>query len=271
MTQVLQVVPSVKSIGANETEADTRVASNGQFPTQPNALAEYTARVKAASSEEDSLLDGLPIEHPLTIAYVSSCQPDNHMIYVSPQIESLGFTAESWLGGPNLRLQHIHKEDVEQVEKAMWHSFRTAAKLSCIYRLHDSAGDIHWFQDEASVMCDESGNPLFLMGAMRDITEMKTMEAELNEHRYYLERKVEQRTEQLVTRITLLESCNATLCNKLAQARGEIAALHKQLAGALSGLDPSDCLEQITCINDGLMQRIESDIRDGWLSRVASA
>lgn len=56
---------------------------------------------------------------------------------------------------------------------------------------------------------------------------MEKLEAELNEHRYYLEQKVAQRTEQLETRIKLLESCNAKLCEKLAQAKREIVTLKK--------------------------------------------
>lgn len=87
------------------------------------------------------------------------------------------------------------------------------------------------FHDEAGVRCDEPGIPSFIMGAMRDVTETKAMEAELHEHRYRLERKVEQRTEQHVRRITLLESCNATLSGKLALAHRELAALKKQMAG----------------------------------------
>src|SRR3989338_4291511 len=66
---------------------------------------------------------------------------------------------------------------------------------------------------------------LFVRKAMRDRKEMK---AELNELRYFLDRNVERRTEQLLKRITLLESCNATLCCKLTLAEKEIAAL-KQL------------------------------------------
>ena len=63
----------------------------------------------------------------------------------------------------------------------------------------------------------------------------KRLETELNEHRSYLEREVEQRTEQLVKRIELLESCNTTLCDKLAQAKRTIAALQKQMDTRLSG------------------------------------
>jgi PAS domain S-box-containing protein len=206
-------------------------------------------------------------EHPMTIAYVSSCQQGNFMIYVSSQVENLGFTTEAWLGKPDLRLQQIHEDDLEQVEKAMWHSCRTAEKLSCRYRLYDNAGNIRWFHDEATVMCDESGAPLFMMGAMRDITEIKEMEEELNEHRYYLEKKVEQRTEQLLKRITLLESCNATLCDKLAQARRDIAALRGQLAGAMSGVGANDCLGR----NGVVKNMIKPGEKDDWIGCLASA
>ena len=51
--------------------------------------------------------------------------------------------------------------------------------------------------------------------------EMKKMEAELNELRYFMERNVERRTETLLKRIAVLESCNAALCDKLALASKE--------------------------------------------------
>lgn len=59
---------------------------------------------------------------------------------------------------------------------------------------------------------------------MLGMTKMKT---ELNEHRHRLEQSVESRTEQLLKRIALLESCNATLSGRLALAHKELAA-HKQ-------------------------------------------
>ncbi len=55
----------------------------------------------------------------------------------------------------------------------------------------------------------------------------KEMMAELHEHRYYLEQKVEQRTDHLLKRIASLEACNATLCDKLAAAQQELAKLKK--------------------------------------------
>ena len=56
------------------------------------------------------------------------------------------------------------------------------------------------------------------------------MRAELHEHRYFLERNIERRTEHLLKRITVLESCNAALCDKLTLAYKEITALRQQSA-----------------------------------------
>ena len=68
----------------------------------------------------------------------------------------------------------------------------------------------------------------------------KMLEDELNEHRYYLERKVEQRTEELSKRIKLLESCNTALCDKLAQAKKEISSLRNQQISTQSVAAPKD-------------------------------
>lgn len=77
-------------------------------------------------------------------------------------------------------------------------------------------------------MLNESNKPTAqFSNAMLDINRIQ---AELAEHRYHLERKVEQRTEQLLKRITLLESCNATLCDKLAMAQKEITSLKRQVS-----------------------------------------
>lgn len=64
------------------------------------------------------------------------------------------------------------------------------------------------------------------------IHDMRLMRAELNEHRYNLERNVQLRTTHLLKRITLLESCNATLCDRLALAQKELSELKIQLARA---------------------------------------
>jgi len=62
---------------------------------------------------------------------------------------------------------------------------------------------------------------------------MNKMKAELHEHRYYLEANVERRSEQLLKQISMLESCNESLSEKLTQAHQKIIVLKQQLAHAL--------------------------------------
>ncbi len=161
----------------------------------------------------------LPVEHPQVMAYIASCQPGNPLIYVSPQIVNLGFPTESWLTETNFRLQKMHAADFEHFNQALSDSHSSGQTFDCCYRLYDGGGAIHWFHDRAELVCDDSGDPLFISGAMLEITEKMKMQEELTERRYCLERMVEQRTLELLKRMTLLESCNASLCDKLAFTR----------------------------------------------------
>ena len=169
------------------------------------------------------------IDHPSAISYIASCLPDRHLIYVSPQIGNLGFVPDDLLHRTDLRLRQVHEEDFGRLEQALRHSCDAAEKFSCQYRLYDNEGRIRWFHDEARVVCDEAGVPQFIRGVMLDITDKKRMEAELADHRYFLERNVESRTRQLAKCIATLESCNSSLCEQLSAARMEIASLKQQL------------------------------------------
>lgn len=67
-------------------------------------------------------------------------------------------------------------------------------------------------------------NPVMFVGGV--MLKMQKMKAELNELRYFFEKSLEMRTEYLSRRIALLESCNATLCDKLASSQEKSAELH---------------------------------------------
>lgn len=185
----------------------------------------------------------LPIEHPSVISYISSCRPDRRLIYISPQVSKLGYIPEELLDKPDLRLKQMHEKDLVRFEQALQHSCNVAAKFSCHYRLYDSTGRVRWFHDEASVVCDASGVPMFIKGVMLDVTDKKHMEAELDSHRYYLERHVEQRTELLMKRISLLESCNESLCARLSCVRMEVISLQQQLSLFAPEVDTDQVLE----------------------------
>lgn len=228
-----------------------------KFPLQRDTIDENAlCAIKVLSGERNSLLSSLSIEHSLVLSYIFSCRHGNRMIHVSPTIARLGFVQELWLDKANFRLQQVHEEDLERVELALTHSLITGDKFNCQYRLYDSCGKVRWFHDEATVTFDDMGMPMFLKGIMLDITDKKELETELDEHRYYIERKVEQRTEQLMKQMALLESCNATLCKKLELPRIVPATVKRQTVTAWQAdlhaqiTQTNDCAESLDGISD---------------------
>lgn len=241
----MTVRQALKSLGVKESSVTpddwhhrTASASTESLAIRLPGIGDAISRLTLQSSNDADLGSPLgdidrigipPIEHSSAIAYISSCLSDRRLIYVSPQIGNLGFAQEDLLDRPDLRLKQVHEDDLARFERLFRQSCKTAGKFSCHYRMYDSQGKVRWFHDEGCVVCDESGVPLFIRGVMLDISDKKRMEAELVDHRYYLERNVEQRTRELMKRIEMLESCNASLCNQLSSARMEVAALERQL------------------------------------------
>lgn len=155
------------------------------------------------------------VERIPAITYILTLEEEGRPVFVSPQIERLGFAPEEWIQQSDLRFQQIHPEDRDLVLQAFLRSRNTGEAFRCDYRITTRTGDILWFHDEASVVCDENGKMLFLQGVMLDITEKKALEEELAEHRYRLEHRVEQRTAMLERRISVFEATNANLCTKI--------------------------------------------------------
>lgn len=217
--------------GAIEQMQESLAGAGAILPARQDAFEESAPYKEKVFLGEGGSAGILPPEYSLVMAYISSCRQGDRMIYVNPQIAHLGFAMEAWLGKTDLRLQQAHEDDFERIAQAIQHSCSTGEKFNCCYRLYDSNRKIHWFHDEASMTCDESGIPLFASGVMLDITGKKEMEAELDDHRHFLEQHVEMRTRQLIKRMKLLESCNATLSGKLMLAQTELATL-KQPATA---------------------------------------
>ncbi|QPK64252.1 PAS domain-containing protein [Methylomonas sp. LL1] len=155
------------------------------------------------------------IEHIPAITYIASLQISHQWLYVSPQIESMGYDRETWLSNPDLRFQCILEQDRTMVERAFAKSCETGELFHCEYRALGRHGKLHWFVDEARIIRNHSGQAMFFQGVIRDITDLKSMRDELETHRYFLDQHVQSRTEQLEKRIVILESCNTELCNQL--------------------------------------------------------
>lgn len=145
-----------------------------------------------AEAKYRSLVEQIP-----AITYTAALDLPGKLLYVSPQLETLGYLPEEWIAEAGALRSHVHPDDQIRAVEEFDRVRATGKPLRCEYRLLARNGATVWFRDEACVVRDEAGNPLFLQGILVDISESKRVEQELREHRYRLEELVAKRTNAL--------------------------------------------------------------------------
>lgn len=182
------------------------------------------------------------VEQTPAITYVAALDGKDSTLYVSPQIRDLGFTPEEWLADPEIHLQQVHPDDRLRVEEELSQSRATGKPLCCEYRLRARNGTIFWYRDQATVVRDESGQPLVLQGILVDVTKSKQMEQELWEHRHRLEEVVMKRTdmltranEQLRQDVVVRQQVEEELFEEKERARATLGAIGDAVVGVDAG------------------------------------
>lgn len=127
------------------------------------------------------------VEHIPPIIYISD--PDQHIgvTYVSPRIQSMGFTPEEWVADPELWFRQIHPDDQKRVRDEIEATKTSNKPFRSEYRIAARDGRMRWFLDETVDVFDNRGNIVFRQGFMLDITERKHAEETLSSREQYLE------------------------------------------------------------------------------------
>ncbi|PXW25629.1 hybrid sensor histidine kinase/response regulator [Paraburkholderia caballeronis] len=123
------------------------------------------------------------VEQIQAITYVASADEPGRLQYVSPQIATLGFSADEWLAGDGLHDARVHPDDRERVRAAIAARAASGGPTRVEYRLVARNGDVLWFRDEAQAVLDENGRRLFVQGILVDITQSKLNEDALRQSR----------------------------------------------------------------------------------------
>jgi PAS domain S-box-containing protein len=138
-----------------------------------------------------SLVEGVP-----AILYIDEVDDASSNRYTSPQVvELLGFTPEEWSGDPNLWFDRLHPDDRDASVAAHHRANETGERFFSEYRLLARDGRVVWLRDEAVLVRDASGDPLYWRGVMQDITDQKQTEEQLRWSLEVLRRTVQQRRE----------------------------------------------------------------------------
>lgn len=81
-------------------------------------------------------------------------------------------------GGLNGFLAQVSADDREQVRAKIEHALSAKENYSLTFRVNKSDGQTRWVENQARLMCDAEGQPVSVVGVVRDITEKKRLEAE---------------------------------------------------------------------------------------------
>jgi diguanylate cyclase (GGDEF)-like protein/PAS domain S-box-containing protein len=138
------------------------------------------ARLGAAEQRFRTLVDQIP-----AVTYIDPVDDPETSLYTSPQIEKLlGYTPEEWRQN-KLWPKCLHPEDRERILAAD-ERFEAGSgePFSEEYRLLAKDGSVVWVREEAVLLRDEAGEPLYWQGVFYDLTERKALEERL-EHRAF--------------------------------------------------------------------------------------
>jgi PAS domain S-box-containing protein len=101
--------------------------------------------------------------------------------YISPSVlEMTGFTREEFIAmGPRGLRRRIHPEDWPDFKRGPEEFVELGSHPGFEYRLQCKDGEYRWLSDSRSLVRGEDGRPLALVGTVRDVSERKRGEEEL--------------------------------------------------------------------------------------------
>lgn len=129
--------------------------------------------LREAEARYRLLVEQLPL-----ITYINVPDESRRWVYLSPQLEEiLGYKPADWTSEYNNFVNALHPDDRERVitERA---ASSGKGRIAIDYRLISKDGRTVWVRDEAVVVRDLSGKPLYVQGYLLDISGEHEAEAE---------------------------------------------------------------------------------------------
>jgi len=121
-----------------------------------------------------SLLENIP-----ATTYINSISPNAATEYVSPQVEKLlGYARNDFLDNPMFWTKVLHPYDAEKVMAESRRTSETQEPFEMEYRLLTKDRNVIWVRDEATLVRNDKGEPLYWLGVWTDITARKQAEEE---------------------------------------------------------------------------------------------
>lgn len=161
--------------------------------------AEHRSGHMEESDRQDRKLDQPRISADLNSDWVCWLSPEGACLYTSDACESIsGYTSTEIIKDPLLIRRMIHPEDKALFMAHLRSEFESKRHHNLQYRIIHSNGQVHWISHACQPLYAKDGKFLGRRICHRDITEQKETENSLNKIRQSLEKRIENRTIQLL-------------------------------------------------------------------------
>jgi PAS domain S-box-containing protein len=149
--------------------------------------------VRESESRYRALVERVP-----AVVYEMDPDDERRTLYVSPHVEEvLGYSRAEWLDQPDIWIELLHADDREVVLAQHDRHSETGEPWDLEYRLIASDGRVVWVHDRAILIRGrDRGSPAW-HGVMIDITAEHDAKEMLLLHQEDLERRVDERTNEL--------------------------------------------------------------------------
>jgi PAS domain S-box-containing protein len=216
---------SVVITALRDEEGNLRGFSNVVRDISERKRAEEALR--ASESKYRTLVEQVP-----AITYIEAVDPEKRktdLLYVSPQITAMfGYSPEEWMADPQLFEKLLHPDDRERVLAEDARTDETGEPFSAEYRQFTKDGRVIWVSDEAVLVKDEEGQPLFWQGVMHDVTDQKRTEEALRQNEELYRTVVEQAAENILlvdVKTKRILEANAAFYDSLGYAPRELGEM----------------------------------------------
>jgi len=128
-------------------------------------------RLRETEERYRTLVEQIP-----AVTYIDPVDDPDNSLYTSPQIEEmLGYTSEEWRT-QKLWPKRLHPDDRDRVLAADERFESGGGLFSEEYRLLAKDGSVVWVREEAVLVKDEKGKPLYWQGVIYDVTKRREAE-----------------------------------------------------------------------------------------------
>ncbi len=159
-----------------EALADSFNSMAGQLQQSFDILAAKNEALKLSEERFRSLIFNIP-----GVIYRCRCAPDWTIEFISDAIEEIsGYPVTEFTQNPALSFASLtHPDDRLINEITISHAILIQEPFTLEYRITHQDGSIRWLAERGQATLDENGEPLYIDGAIFDVTNRKQAEEEL--------------------------------------------------------------------------------------------